>query len=68
VLDGITGRLVPPEDPQALAAAVVDVLLDADLRARLRAGIRRLEDQDWGWTRTAAKLDAVYRGVVHRQP
>jgi len=35
VEDGVSGLLVPRRDPQALAEAVLRVLTDADLRARL---------------------------------
>jgi glycosyltransferase involved in cell wall biosynthesis len=45
VEDGTTGRLVPPRDPEALAAALVDVLADEARRLALgRAGrLRFLE-------------------------
>jgi glycosyltransferase involved in cell wall biosynthesis len=42
VRDGHGGLLVAPEDPAALAAAVVRVLRDDDLAAQLRAGGRAL--------------------------
>ncbi len=38
VVDGVTGRLVPPEDPAALAAALDELIRDPDLRHRLGAG------------------------------
>jgi glycosyltransferase involved in cell wall biosynthesis len=38
VTDGVTGLLVDPDDPAALAGAVRRVLDDADLRGRLVAG------------------------------
>ena len=38
--DGRTGLLVPPEDPAALAAALVRVLTEPDLRASLAAQAR----------------------------
>jgi glycosyltransferase involved in cell wall biosynthesis len=40
VEDGVTGLLVPPRDPDALREAVVRLLDDADLRARLGAAAR----------------------------
>ena len=57
VPDGVAGRVVPPRDPGALAAAAADVLLDASLRDRLAAGARRLAAAD-GWDPV---LDAIER-------
>ena len=46
VVDGETGRLVPPGDPAALAAALDDVLRDAASRRRMgEAGRRRYEER-----------------------
>lgn len=44
VIDGETGRLVPPENPDALAGAVIELLGDGGLRHRMgEAGRRRAE-------------------------
>jgi hypothetical protein len=40
VEDGVSGLLVPPDDPQALADALVLVLGDRELAARLGEGAR----------------------------
>jgi len=49
VEDGVTGRLVPCNDPPALAAALVDVLGDPDRRRKMgeagRAAVRRYDVQ-----------------------
>ena len=46
VADGITGRLVPPRDPDALAAALVEALQDPARRdAWGRAGRKRFEER-----------------------
>ncbi|HYW09302.1 MAG TPA: glycosyltransferase family 4 protein [Longimicrobium sp.] len=45
VRDGIEGRLVPPRDPEALAAALIELGRDAGLRARMAAaGRERIRD------------------------
>jgi glycosyltransferase involved in cell wall biosynthesis len=45
VMDGETGWLVPPEDPEALAAALEELLADPEeARRRGEAGRRRVED------------------------
>jgi glycosyltransferase involved in cell wall biosynthesis len=45
VVDGVTGFLVPPRDPSALAAALAKLIADADLRARFgAAGRTRAEE------------------------
>jgi glycosyltransferase involved in cell wall biosynthesis len=41
VEDGVTGFVVPPEDPQAIAAAALRLWRDARLRARMAAEARR---------------------------
>lgn len=38
--DGVTGRLVPPRDPPALAQALVEILSDRELQASLAAAAR----------------------------
>jgi glycosyltransferase involved in cell wall biosynthesis len=44
--DGVTGILVPPRDPRALADAIVTLLTDADLRQRLgRMGLQRVRER-----------------------
>jgi glycosyltransferase involved in cell wall biosynthesis len=46
---GVPGRLVPPDDPDALAAALGDWLRDAGLRERLRTAARDRRRTLEGW-------------------
>jgi glycosyltransferase involved in cell wall biosynthesis len=63
VEDGLNGRLVPPDDPAALAAALVTLIRDPAARLRRgRAGRRRVLEQfatEPGIDRLAARLDAM---------
>ena len=62
--EGVTGRLVPPKDPTALADGIVDVLSDPE-RARVmgRAARRRLED-NFTLARSAAQTERVIEEAV----
>jgi phosphatidylinositol alpha-mannosyltransferase len=60
--DGALGVLFPPGEPQALAAALTGLLVDADRRARLSASAARaVRRYDWG--RVAGEVLAVYETV-----
>jgi glycosyltransferase involved in cell wall biosynthesis len=63
VRDGVTGRLVPPGDAEALADAVAEVLLDDGLRGRMRSAIERGEASEFGWAPIARELLKVYAAV-----
>ncbi|MEN6561028.1 MAG: glycosyltransferase [Acidobacteriota bacterium] len=46
VVDGVTGFLVPPDDPEALARRLLDLALSATLRSAMgQAGRRRYEQE-----------------------
>jgi glycosyltransferase involved in cell wall biosynthesis len=63
VEDGVNGRLVPPDDPAALAAALAALIRDPAARLRRgRAGRRRVLEQfatEPGIDRLAARLNAM---------
>jgi glycosyltransferase involved in cell wall biosynthesis len=61
--DGRTGRLVPPEDPAALAAAVIELGRDPDLRAKLgEAAVLRAES--FSTTSADRALVAAYEALA----
>ena len=62
--DGVTGLLVPPGDPSALATAIGRALDDADLRDRLgQAGRERVLDK-FTWRKTAEGTVEQYRALL----
>jgi glycosyltransferase involved in cell wall biosynthesis len=62
--DGVTGLLVAPDDPGALAAAIGRLLDDAELRRRLGAAGRKRVLGRFTWQVTAAGTAAQYRALL----
>jgi glycosyltransferase involved in cell wall biosynthesis len=61
VRHGETGLLVPPDDPDALAEALLTLDADPALRARLGEAGRRLAETDFTWARVLDGYEALYR-------
>ncbi len=57
--------LVPRQDPEALAEAIVHLAADPDLRARLARGAREL-GRTFQWTQIAQDTKEVYHAVLGR--
>jgi glycosyltransferase involved in cell wall biosynthesis len=64
VEDGVTGLLVPPEDPVALAAAIEETLADpAAAATRARAARKRCEER-FSHTVAITRLLALYEELL----
>lgn len=61
-----TGRLVPPEDPVALADAIVDVLAHPDRRAEMAGASVRRHAERFGLERMIAETARVYEAARGR--
>jgi D-inositol-3-phosphate glycosyltransferase len=67
VVDSVTGALVPPRDPVALADVIGPLLESPSRRAELaRAALKRVRSR-YSWDRVAADTAAVYQQTVGRQ-
>jgi glycosyltransferase involved in cell wall biosynthesis len=65
VLDeGRVGRIVPPRDPEALAAALVELLRSPEERARLGEGFRRFARERFGPEGAIDKICAIYERLL----
>jgi glycosyltransferase involved in cell wall biosynthesis len=61
VEDGETGFLVPPADPQALAAKVCEILRDPDLGARLGVRAREAVERRFTLSKMVSEYEALYQ-------
>jgi len=67
VVDGVTGDLVPPRDPERLGAVLAALLADDGRRAAYgTAGVRRAQER-YRWSRVVADTETVYRQVLARR-
>jgi glycosyltransferase involved in cell wall biosynthesis len=64
VVDRVTGLLVPPRDASAVAAAVAELLGDAELRAALGAAARAAAVERFSLEHVAAQTGALYRELL----
>ena len=64
VVDGVTGLLVPPEDPAALAAAIAALLSDPARAAAMGTAGRARAAARFDIRRTAARIQRVYAGLL----
>jgi glycosyltransferase involved in cell wall biosynthesis len=64
VVDGETGRLVPPDNPEALAAALLELLDDPAQASAMGAAGRSRALAEFSVTRMAERTAAVYEEVL----
>jgi glycosyltransferase involved in cell wall biosynthesis len=64
--DTVSACLVPPDEPASLAAAMLLLLEDADLRAAIGQAARRRAEQAFDADRAAEILGRHYRDLLHQ--
>ena len=64
VVGADAAMLVPPGDPRALAAAVVDLLGDERRRVAMGRAGRVLAEENYAWPDVARRLDEIYERVT----
>jgi glycosyltransferase involved in cell wall biosynthesis len=65
--DGETGLLVPDDDDEAMAAAILRLLRDPDLAGRLSANGRQLAER-FSWAQVRPQWEELFARVVRRHP
>jgi glycosyltransferase involved in cell wall biosynthesis len=65
VVDGETGVLVPPREPETLTATLEELLETPErLRSMGVAGRKRLVDQQWTWGHHAERVTEIHEAVM----
>lgn len=59
--DGVTGFIVPPRDPEALARAILKLLKDNRLRKQMGENAYKKLKTDFSWHKIAEKTIEVYK-------
>jgi glycosyltransferase involved in cell wall biosynthesis len=62
--DGITGILVPPNDPEALADALTRLLTDTELRRKMGHNALSKAQRELSWDRVAEMTRHVYEEAI----
>jgi D-inositol-3-phosphate glycosyltransferase len=70
IVDGETGYLIPPRDPEALADRLHQLLSRPELRARMGRAARARVEREFTWPTVAERTAALYRklSAVGDQP
>ena len=61
VTDGETGRLVPPDDPIALASAIEQVLENSAESTRLAHTAQQMVEQQYNWAQQTERFLTIYK-------
>jgi D-inositol-3-phosphate glycosyltransferase len=67
---GVTGFLVPPRDPEALARHLLRLFSDPDLCARMGRAARKRVERGFTWRTVAERTAALYQTLLatHKAP
>lgn len=68
VLDGVTGFIVPPNAPEAIAEKIVVLTRDPGLRLRMAAAGRRRFESHYTQDQFVRRLEKVFRETVNSAP
>jgi L-malate glycosyltransferase len=61
------GRKVPPEDPQALATALLEILSSSELQREMGQHNRNLVEKVYDWDQVTQQLESIYYELVEQK-
>ncbi len=63
VVDGLTGFLIPPANPEAIAEKIIYLLKNPDLRKEMGNNAQKYSDDNLNWKKIAHKTMEVYKNA-----
>jgi starch synthase len=67
-MDGVSGLIVPPEDPTALAAAITRLLADPSKAQEMGAAGKKLASEKFTTDAMMHQITLAYASVLRRTP
>jgi glycosyltransferase involved in cell wall biosynthesis len=67
IQDGLTGALVPPRDPDALALRLYQLYVHPELRAEIGHAARARVEREFTWPLVAQRTAALYQALLEEQ-
>ncbi|GAB4195693.1 MAG: glycosyltransferase family 1 protein [Roseiflexaceae bacterium] len=64
IQDGVTGALVPPRDPEALAGRLRELLSQPELRAQMGRAARLRVEREFTWPVVAQRTARLYQALL----
>lgn len=68
IVDGVSGRLIPPDDPQALVDALEPIIANEALRAEMGEGAFRRSAQEFSITAHTRQMMDLFDAVLESKP
>jgi glycosyltransferase involved in cell wall biosynthesis len=66
IQDGVTGLLVPAQDSEALAKALLTLLRSSELCQKMAENGQRMATQDFSYERLIQEVDSLYTELLQR--
>ncbi len=67
VSDGVNGLLIPPKDPEALAAALARLLADPAWARKLGEQARQVVEANFSLERLGGEINEIYAELIRKK-
>lgn len=64
IKDGVTGFLVPPKNPEAIAEAIINLIENPELRIRMGKAGRKYVMENYDWHKNVWEIEKLYQSIL----